>query len=166
MQLVNDHYTIQSVNLTELAQKFGTPLYVYDADKILAQYSQLAQAIAPLNGRIKYAAKALSNLAVLELLKNAGSGLDAVSIEEVQLGLKAGFEPQEILFTPSCVAFEEVKAAVELGVRVNIDDLNILAQFGEEFGSQVPCCVRLNPHITAGATHHLQVGHIDSSLSN
>jgi diaminopimelate decarboxylase len=97
-------------------------------------------------------------------LKNAGSGLDAVSIQEVWLGLHAGFKPEEILFTPNCVSIEEIKLAVKEGVQINIDNISILEQFGNEFGNTVPVCIRLNPHIMAGGNTKISTGHIDSKF--
>src|ERR1700690_635841 len=92
--------------LLKIAGEFGTPVYVYDADKIISQYKRLKQAFEPLNVKVKYACKALNNSNILKLLKKEGSGLDAVSINEVRIGLKAGFSPAEILYTPNCVGFD------------------------------------------------------------
>jgi diaminopimelate decarboxylase len=116
------------------------------------------------NLKVKYALKANSNLAVLKLMKKLGSGLDAVSIEEVQLGIMAGFTPAEILFTPNGVSVEELRQAVEIGVKINIDNISVLEHFGHEYGDKVPCAIRLNPHIMAGGNTHIQTGHIDSKF--
>ena len=164
MDLINGHYTVQGVALTELCEKYGTPLYVYNADTIGRQFSGLQQAFSGLKLRLKYAAKALTNISVLRLLRSLGAGLDAVSIEEVQTGLIAGFLPSEILYTPNCVSFNEIREAVALGVLVNIDNISVLEQFGNEFGSEVACCIRLNPHIAAGGNTKIQTGHIDSKF--
>ena len=98
------------------------------------------------------------------MLKGLGAGLDAVSIEEVQLGLRAGFQPNQIMFTPNSISFEELIMAVEFGVHVNIDNLPMLEKFGAKYGSNIPCCIRINPHILAGGNHHISVGHIDSKF--
>lgn len=108
--------------------------------------------------------KALNNVNILRLLKNEGSGLDAVSIEEVHLGLRAGFEPSEIMYTPNCVAFSEIQEAVSLGVHINLDNLSVLEKFGNEYGASVGCCIRINPHIMAGGNSNISVGHIDSKF--
>lgn len=150
--------------LLEAANAHQTPLFVYDAEKIRFQYNRLKNAFPNLNVRLNYAMKALNNIHILKLLKEEGAACDAVSIEEVQLAMRAGFEPEQILFTPNCVGFEEIKMAVELGVRINIDNLSVLEQFGTEYGNSVPCCVRLNPHIMAGGNAHISVGHIDSKF--
>jgi diaminopimelate decarboxylase len=152
------------VDLLGLANQFGTPLYVYDADKIGHQVKQLNEAFKDSKMKLKYAAKALTNISILKLMKKLGTGLDVVSIQEAQLGLKAGFAPEEILYTPNCVSFEEIKLAVEMGVVINIDNISILEQFGNEYHGSVPCCVRLNPHIMAGGNSKISTGHIDSKF--
>jgi diaminopimelate decarboxylase len=164
MELVNNNYSAGDVRLLDVAQEFGTPVYVYDANTIIEKFNKLKQAFKPLNVKLKYACKALNNTNILKLLKNEGSGLDTVSINEVHLGIKAGFEPTEIIFTPNCVSFDEIKQAVELGVHINIDNISILEQFGHEYGNTVPCCIRLNPHIMAGGNSKISTGHIDSKF--
>lgn len=151
--------TIQGVDLLEVCKAFGTPLYVYDADKIVQQINKLRSLFSKTPLQLKYAAKSLTNLSVLKLIKAQGIGLDVVSIEEAYLGVKAGFTPQEISYTPNCVSFEEIQEAVELGVAINIDNLPILEQFGKTYGQNVPCCVRINPNIMAGGNTKISVGH-------
>lgn len=148
----------------QAAQTFGTPLFVYDAQKIAAQFNRLNSAFEVPHLKLHYALKALNNINILQLLKGLGAGLDAVSIEEVQLGLRAGFQPNQIMFTPNSISFEELMMAVEFGVHVNIDNLPMLEKFGAKYGSNVPCCIRINPHILAGGNHHISVGHIDSKF--
>ena len=164
MELVNNNYYAGNVKLLDVAEEFGTPVYVYDANKIVEKYNKLKQAFKPANVKLKYACKALNNTNILKLLKNEGSGLDTVSINEVHLGLRAGFSPDEIIFTPNCVGFDEIKQAVALGVHINIDNISILEQFGAEYGNKVPCCIRLNPHIMAGGNAKISTGHIDSKF--
>lgn len=156
--------TIQGVNVEELCNTYGSPLYVYDADKMVSQLEKLQQAFRGTRVVFKYAAKALTNLAVLKLMKKQGTGMDAVSIQEVHLGIQAGFDPADILFTPNCVSFEEVQEAVNLGVQINIDNISLLEQFGDAYHNSVPCCVRLNPNIMAGGNANISVGHIDSKF--
>lgn len=164
MELNNNAFYAGGVKLTDVAQEFGTPVYVYNADKIVSQYKRLKNAFNPIDIKIKYACKALNNSAILKLLKNEGSGLDTVSINEVKLGLRAGFAPDEIIFTPNCVGIDEIKEAVELGVHINIDNISILEQFGAIYGNTIPCCIRLNPHIMAGGNSKISTGHIDSKF--
>ncbi len=148
----------------QIAQEFGTPVYVYHAETIQQQYQQLASAFPDIKVKLHYALKALNNTNILKVIKREGAGLDAVSIQEVYLGLRAGFSPKEIMFTPNCVDFEEIQEAVDLGVHINIDNISVLERFGAEYGSSVPVCIRLNPHIMAGGHSHISVGHIDSKF--
>lgn len=164
MELINHTYSIQGLNVTELCQEFGTPLYVYDASKIINQLKSLKNAFSETDVKIKYAAKALTNISVLKLVKQQGAGVDVVSIQEAQLALGAGFSPNEIMFTPNCVDFEEIVAGVELGLNINLDNLSVLEKFGKKYGNTVPCCVRLNPHIMAGGNYKISTGHSNSKF--
>lgn len=155
---------MQPKELVQLATQFGSPLYVYDADKIKFQYNRLTSAFSKVKHlRVNYAVKALSNVAVLQLLKSMGSGLDTVSIQEVQLGLHAGFPPEKIIYTPNGVSFEEIEAVAELGVQINIDNLSVLEHFGTKH-PKIPVCIRINPHVMAGGNTNISVGHIDSKF--
>ena len=164
MELTNNTYKIQGIDVLKIAKEFGTPVYVYDADKIVHQMQTLKNAFSNQNVRIKFAAKALTNINILKLLRNNGAGVDVVSIQEAQLAIKAGFKPSEILFTPNCVDFDEILEGVELGLMINIDNISILEQFGHRFRHKVPCCIRLNPHIMAGGNHKISTGHVDSKF--
>lgn len=150
--------------LLQVAEIYGTPTYVYDASITIEQYQKLHAAFKPIDVKLHYAMKALSNINILRLLKQQGAGLDAVSIQEVQLGLRAGYSPDKIMYTPNCVSFEEIKEAVELGVHINLDNLSMLEKFGNEYGGSVGVCIRINPHIMAGGNANISVGHIDSKF--
>ncbi|MGH2664269.1 diaminopimelate decarboxylase [Flavobacterium sp.] len=155
---------MESQQLLSIESEFGSPLYVYDAEKIESQYNRLANAFSKVEKlRINYAVKALSNISILKLLKEMGSGLDTVSIQEVQLGLHAGFTPDKIIYTPNGVSMDEIEAVTKLGVQINIDNLSILEQFGTKH-PQVPVCIRINPHVMAGGNSNISVGHIDSKF--
>lgn len=157
-------FNMNSQILLKLAEEFGNPLYVYDAEKIEFQYNRLTKAFSKVEKlRINYAMKALSNVSVLKLLNNLGSGLDTVSIQEVQLGLHAGFTPERIIYTPNGVSFEEIEAVAKLGVQINIDNLSVLEHFGTKH-PKVPVCIRINPHVMAGGNSNISVGHIDSKF--
>ncbi len=149
--------------LLSMAQQFGTPLYVYNTASIEQQYGKLKQAFKD-NTRFFYACKALSNINILKYINSLGAGLDCVSINEVQLGIKAGFAPEQILFTPNCVDLEEIEAAMALGIHINIDNISILEQFGSKHGSTYPIFIRINPHIFAGGNYKISTGHIDSKF--
>jgi diaminopimelate decarboxylase len=150
--------------LLQAVQEFGSPLYVYDAERIREQYHKLTNAFHRSDVHIFYACKALTNVNILKVLKNQGSGIDCVSINEVKLALKAGVEPDKIIFTPNSVALEEYLEATDLKVNINIDNLDLLQQFGNHFGSAYPVIVRLNPHIMAGGNIKISTGHVDSKF--
>lgn len=155
---------MQTKDLVQIAEQFGSPVYVYDAEKIQSQYKRLTDAFSKVESlRINYAVKALSNISILKLLKQVGSGLDTVSIQEVQLGLHAGFAPEKIIYTPNGVSFEEIEEVAHLGVQINIDNLSILEHFGAKY-PKIPVCIRINPHVMAGGNANISVGHIDSKF--
>ena len=151
-------------DLLSIVHTYGCPVYVYDAYKIRSQYERLIKAFAAVPSlKINYAMKALSNGSILKLMRKLGAGLDTVSIQEVKLGLHAGFAPEQIIFTPNGVSMEEIEEAASLGVQLNIDNLSILEQFGSKH-PQVPVCIRINPHVMAGGNSKISVGHIDSKF--
>jgi diaminopimelate decarboxylase len=164
MQLTNNKYELSGgVDPLELAKAYGTPLYVYDSAVMKHKFDDFKKAFSVKDLRINYACKALTNLSVLKLFNKWGGGLDTVSIQEVQLGLKAGFAPEKIFFTPNGVGMDEFEQAVELGVSITIDSISMLEQFGQDH-PEVPVCIRINPHIMAGYNHKISVGHIDSKF--
>jgi len=155
---------MENNTLLKIAEDFGSPVYVYDAEKIVSQYKRLSTAFSKVKKlKINYATKALSNISVLKLLNSMGSGLDTVSIQEVKLGLEAGFSPKNIIFTPNGVSLKEIEEVSALGVQINIDNLSILEQFGTKL-PKVPVCIRINPHVMAGGNTNISVGHIDSKF--
>lgn len=155
---------LSNETLVQLAQEFGTPLYVYNANQISEQHEKLKSAFSNCNARFFYACKALSNINVLKYIESLGASLDCVSINEVKLGLKAGFTPDRILFTPNCVDFAEIDEGKQLGVNLNIDNISILEQFGTKYGGSYPICIRFNPHIMGGGNYKISTGHIDSKF--
>ena len=151
-------------DLLSITDTFGSHISVYDAEKISSQYKRLSNAFGNIPSlKINYAMKALSNISILKLMKKLGAGLDTVSIQEVKLGLKAGFTPEQIIFTPNGVSMDEIEEASLLGVQLNIDNLSFLEQFGSKY-PHIPVCIRINPHVMAGGNSNISVGHIDSKF--
>lgn len=164
MQIINNRYVLDGgLDPLELGQKYGFPLYIYETATMKRQYERLLNAFDLKKLKINYACKALNNISVLKFFKSLGSGLDTVSIQEVRVGLMAGFRPEDIIYTPNCVSIEELSQAVDMGVKINIDNLSILEQFGNLF-PDYPVCIRINPHIMAGGNSKISVGHIDSKF--
>ncbi|NER15972.1 diaminopimelate decarboxylase [Spongiivirga citrea] len=155
---------MNTTDLLNVASEFGSPLYVYDSDTIVNQYNRLNNAFGAVpNLRLNYACKALSNISILKLMNQLGAGLDTVSIQEVKLGLAAGFAAERIIFTPNGVSLQEIEEVTSLGAQINIDNLSILEQFGTRH-PDVPVCIRINPHVMAGGNTNISVGHIDSKF--
>ena len=158
------HYEIGGIAVQDLAAEYGTPVFIYDSAKIIRQYNRMKEALKDVEKlKINYACKALNNLSILKLIKKLGAGLDAVSYQEIKLGLEAGFESAGIVYTPNSVSAEEIEAAIKLGVKINIDNIEMLEYLGHKFPGQ-PFCVRINPHIMAGGNAKISVGHIDSKF--
>lgn len=155
---------LSNEQLINAAQQFGTPVYIYEAEKIAEQYGKLTKAFSKTNARFFYACKALTNINILKYVEKLGANIDCVSINEVKIALKAGFTPDRIMFTPNCVDFSEIEAGKELGVHVNIDNIPMLEEFGNKYGHSYPICIRLNPHIMAGGNYKISTGHIDSKF--
>ena len=155
---------MNNLKLIKTADIYGSPLYVYDSNKIKRQYNRLKNSFKYVKSlQINYAVKALSNISILKYIINLGSGIDAVSIQEVVIALKCGITPEKIIYTPNGVSMDEIKRAAELGVKINIDNLSVLEDFGNKNPS-IPICIRINPHIMAGGNSKISVGHIDSKF--
>ncbi len=155
---------MKNSDLKKITEDYSSPIYVYDSAKIVSQYKRLTSAFKQVkNLRINYAVKALSNINILKLLHNCGSGLDTVSIQEIKLGLAAGVPAKDIIYTPNGVSMIEIEEAVKLGVQINIDNLSILEKFGT-LHPTIPVCIRINPHVMAGGNTNISVGHIDSKF--
>ncbi|WP_294279085.1 diaminopimelate decarboxylase [uncultured Chryseobacterium sp.] len=154
---------MNATDLLQIANEYGTPVYVYDAESIKTQYEKLTSSFFK-HTKFFYAAKALTNINILKYVKSLGASLDCVSINEVKLGLKAGFPKEKILFTPNCVDLAEIEEAMQHGVHINIDNMSILEQFGNKYGNTYPIFVRINPHIFAGGNYKISTGHIDSKF--
>lgn len=151
-------------DLLKITEEYGSPVYVYDSEKIISQYQRLTNAFKQVKKlKINYAVKALSNISILKLFDQLGAGLDTVSIQEVKLGLQAGVDPAKIIYTPNGVSLEEIEEVASFGVQINIDNLSILEQFGSKHPT-VPVCIRINPHVMAGGNTNISVGHIDSKF--
>ncbi|MBO9681540.1 MAG: diaminopimelate decarboxylase [Flavisolibacter sp.] len=145
--------------LNDLAERFGTPLYVYHAEKIKEQYEKLTSGFSVIDAKFFFACKALTNINILKYIDSIGCGIDCSSINEVKLALHAGVHPHKILYTSNGISFEEIQEAVEAGVHVNIDSLSNLEKFGKKYGNSYPVGVRLRPNILAGGNLKISTGH-------
>ena len=150
--------------LISIANQYGTPVYVYHAEKITEQFTKLQQAFQQTPARFFYASKALTNINILKHIRSLGCDIDCSSINEVKLALHAGFENKNILYTSNGIAFTEIEEAVALGVNVNIDSLSNLEKFGKKYGHSYPVGIRLRPNIMAGGNLKISTGHEKSKF--
>jgi diaminopimelate decarboxylase len=150
--------------LNQTATEFGTPLYVYHAERIKEQYEKLLTAFSGTDVRFFYAAKALTNINILRYIKSMGCNIDCSSINEAKLATRAGFLPQNILYTSNNIAFEEIEDAKRMGIHINIDSISNLKKFGLKFGHSYPVGIRLRPNIMAGGNLKISTGHSGSKF--
>jgi diaminopimelate decarboxylase len=158
------NHRLSHAALDQLAQRFGTPLYVYDADKIKEQYEKLTSGFSVLPVKFFYACKALTNINILKFIDSLGCGIDCSSINEVKLALHAGVPSGKILYTSNGISFEEIEEAVSYGVHINIDSLSNLEKFGKKFGDSYPVGIRIRPNILAGGNLKISTGHEKSKF--
>ena len=164
MQNANHKFKLsEGMNPLELVEKYDAPLYVYDGVIIERQFNRLNNAFKVPKLILNYACKALTNISILKFLRQLGAGLDCVSVQEIRMGLLAGFRPKEIIYTPSGVSFAEIDTAIELGVRINVDNLPLLEYIGKK-AIEFPVCIRINPHIKAGGNDKISVGDVNSKF--
>ena len=150
--------------LNQTATEFGTPLYVYHAERIKEQYEKLLTAFNGTDVRFFYAAKALTNIHILQYIKSIGCNIDCSSINEAKLAERAEFFPQNILYTSNNISFEEIEEAQRMGIHINIDSVSNLKKFGKKFGHSYPVGIRLRPNIMAGGNLKISTGHASSKF--
>lgn len=149
-----------STSLADIAAAVGTPVYIYSAEAIAAQYATLRSAFP--GTRICYAVKANSNLSVLRLLKDLGAGFDIVSGGELQRVVAAGGAPDSILFSGVGKSAAELSLALKLGIGCfNLEsegELERLALLAERLQRVAPVAARINPEVDAGAHPYIATG--------
>lgn len=157
-----DVLVCDGVALDGIARAHGTPLYVYSAESIRRSYRELDGAFAPHPHRIHYALKANSSLAIVQLLRELGSAVDANSIGEVDLAMRAGFDPADIVFSGVGKSPAEIERAVQLGLKaINAEsagELERIDRAARARGVRVRVALRVNPNIDAGTHPHISTG--------
>ncbi|MDZ4070505.1 MAG: diaminopimelate decarboxylase [Sediminibacterium sp.] len=155
---------LSNEQLRNIATEFGTPVYVYNANRITEQFQQLKQAFNSDKVSFFYACKALTNVSILKHIKSIGCKVDCSSINEAKLAVHAGFPSGDILYTSNGIAFDEIEEAVTLGININIDSLSNLEKFGKKYGHSYPVGIRLRPNIMAGGNLKISTGHDTSKF--
>jgi len=150
------------INFKKLADKYGTPLYVYDFDAMRENYLRLKEAFAGHKSLIAYAVKANSNLSVLSLFGRLGSGADCVSIGEVRRALKAGIEPYRIIFSGVGKRDDEIREALELGILlINLEseaEMKHVESVARELGKEARISIRVNPNVDPKTHPYISTG--------
>lgn len=152
---------IGGVDALELAQEYGTPLYVTDEMRVRDNYQRVHQAFSNEyeDFKIFYAAKANTSLAMMKILEQEGSCIDAVSPGEIYTALLAGFEPERILYTGNNVTTDELQFALDAGVRMNLDSISMLERLAKLPGTEgTKISFRVNPMVGAGHHDHCITG--------
>ncbi len=150
------------VPLADLAETFGTPLYIYSAAVIASRYRAIDAAFAPHPHTIHYALKANSTLAIARLLRSLGSNADANSGGEIDVALRAGFIPPQIVFTGVGKTSAELAQAIDLGVRtINVEsagEIERIDALSRERQTTTRIAIRVNPDIDARSHPHISTG--------
>ena len=145
------------VSAQAIADEVGTPVYVYSASMIRAQYQRLTQALRRIPHRLHYSVKANSNLALLSLLRELGAGVDIVSAGELFRALRAGYGPGDVVFSGVGKTADELRQAVEVGVRLinveSVQELHLLDRIAGELRRRAAVAIRVNPEVTVETPH-------------
>lgn len=154
----------EDVPLTSVAERFGTPTYVYSRGAILANYRRLASGLTEIPGLICYSVKANSNLRILSLLREAGAGFDIVSGGELARVLRAGADPERVVFSGVGKTVAEMDAGLAAGILMfNVEsagELELLAARARARGKPAPVSVRVNPDVVAATHPYVSTGQI------
>lgn len=152
----------EGVALSAIAERFGTPTYVYSRAHIEAQYRAYADALAGMPHLVCFAVKANSNLGVLNVLARLGAGFDIVSRGELERVLAAGGEPGKIVFSGVGKTRDDMRRALEVGVHCfnveSVDELERLQLVAAELGKTAAISLRVNPDVDAGTHPYISTG--------
>lgn len=155
---VNGTMMIGGASAVELAERYGTPLYVTDEDAVRENYRRIRDAFKPyMPARVHFACKANWALAILRILCQEGSHIDAVSVNEVDACLRAGFPPERILYTGVSVSTEELYQVASRGVKINLDSFSEMRRLAE-MTTDIRVSIRVNPGVGAGHHAHVVTG--------
>lgn len=158
----NGRLHCEEVQVGRIAEELGTPVYIYSRDALERSYQNYAQALEGRNALVCYAVKANSNIGVLNVLARSGAGFDIVSIGELERALKAGGEPNKIVFSGVGKKPEEIERALEVGIHCfNVEsepELDRINAVAAEMGKVAPISLRVNPDVDAGTHPYISTG--------
>ncbi|NNF26428.1 MAG: diaminopimelate decarboxylase [Gemmatimonadetes bacterium] len=151
------------VDLAELAELHGTPLYVYDGDRILARLESLRGAFAETPPLVAYSVKSNPNHHIIRLLVDAGAGADIVSEGELQRALEAGCPPERIVFAGVGKTAQEMASSLQAGIRAfhveSVQEMDVLEAVAARLGLPAPVGVRVNLDVLSPTHEYTQTGH-------
>ncbi|MCX7879520.1 MAG: diaminopimelate decarboxylase [Ignavibacteria bacterium] len=156
---------INGFDILEIAEKFGTPIYVYDAKKIKENYSKLYSSFSNYFEKftIHYSLKANSNIHILKILKNLGAGADCSSPIELNLALNSGFDPTKIIYTGNFESSEDLREITRYNIKINLDDITSYFRL-KEICSPNFVSFRVNPGIGKGGFEGITTGGTDAKF--
>ena len=158
----NGQLLADNVAISELANQYGTPLYVYSANHITQQFRAYQDSLKDKQHLICYAVKTNSNLSVLNLLAKLGAGFDIVSQGELERVLKAGGDPKKIVFSGVAKSIVEIKRALEVGIKCfNVEsesELYRINQIAQQLGKIAAISLRINPDVDAKTHPYISTG--------
>ena len=157
MEIKNNKLYFNKISAEQIAKKYGTPVYVYEAATIWERYKSLVDHIQYPHLRIHYAAKANANPAILKIIKSLGGGIEAVSKGKIEAALKVGFKPEQIIYTCNGAEKSELQYIIDKGIRINIDSLEQLETWGQ-LNPNSKVSLRLNLDIGAGSHIYVTTG--------
>ena len=146
MKFVGNKIAIGDVTVEQLAAQYGTPLYVYDEQKIRANFRKVKEAFSKYYSDFKmfYAVKACNNPAIVNILRQEGAGVDAASVNEILLAKHVGLGGEDVMFSGNFLSDDDIKQGLESGVIFNLDDISILERL-LKFGTPEMLSFRVNP---------------------
>ncbi|PID66667.1 MAG: diaminopimelate decarboxylase [Gammaproteobacteria bacterium] len=159
---------VSNETLHQIANDYGTPVYVYDAQLIKEKFNAYQQAFAGRRQQICYAVKANSNLAVLNYLADLGAGFDIVSVGELQRVLMAGGQAEKTIFSSVGKQIEEIAFALEVGIAAfdveSLEELDTIIAVAKEMGEVAPISIRFNPDVDAKTHPYISTGLKDNKF--
>jgi diaminopimelate decarboxylase len=164
----NDELFCENIKLQELAEKFGTPLYVYSKNFMKDKYTELSKAFQKINHKIFFATKSNFNINVMKIFDDLGAGIDINSAGELFRALKAGVNPQEMLLTGVGKSAEEIKMGLEHDVLLikaeSLGEVYLINKIAKDMGKIAPVAIRVNPDVDPQTHPYISTGLAESKF--
>ena len=158
----NKNYSIDGISVDDLAKDFGTPCFVYSESSISRNFNEIRDVFNTDKKKVYYSVKANSNLTILKLLKDLGSGFDIVSMGELERVMKIGVDPKNIVYSGVGKSEEDIRKSIEHGIYcLNVEsfaELERIQKIAEELKVNAPVAIRVNPNIDPGSHEYISTG--------